>query len=771
MLKAYEDFVEEAKQYQKILLNYKKTGKVFTDPNFHPTAKIHETTVNFDDKTFVWKRVDEYFKAPLFKPELIDPNFIQQGELGDCYFLSALSRIARQPDLVKSLFDVDQPTFALGEEEDSINIKCGAVVIYFHAFGRETPVLIDTLIPFKRGTRSPRFSHPSNLKVSPWFCLVEKAFAKLNGSYAGIVSGQFLSAIYSLFGYFPDSKLVSELKDPKKVLKMSPFDRIMKYQREGSVMDASIHTQYYKNGLTEDALVDVGLVQGHSYLLMKARIEDGKNFLCLRNPWGDHEWLGDWSDTSDLWTEELKEALGMEEADDGIFWMIADDFFYYFTSIDIAKPIPDDYHVRRFSVILKPGPHDGYKAEMKEADVGNRPNFAIQITEPIRPDEKCKVYFIIERRYPNIDSKTNTKVKATPLQVNFLNGHGKKLTPEVYERSGGQIMTSSNDLIGLKREIKNNDDIYTIFINRLQKADYIEGCYVQVICKYDFKLYDIDTPSDLISEIQLGGIFLDNHSVMHPDVALPLVKKKVRGRVVSRFDTEKKSTPKPPKNQRKEVVISQEDLDNAQAKLEKESKAKEKAEEEAKAAMEEVSRLQQMMKEMEDKIANQTKLLQEERAKAQLQDEAAKKKQNELEEQLELEKSLLATNAQNYASKKKDAEKLAQKAKKKKDEAEEASSFNTFLLQSVNPKKSSFRYNSEDENDEKNGKKKVVNAPEMSCPPDLFEVIEVSSDGSSDDDEDDKPHPVPHRRSKNKFGKKSKLSRKGGMMVIPKMKT
>ena len=79
-----------------------------------------------------------------------------------------------------------------------------------------------------------------------------------------------------------------------------------------------------------------------AYLLMKARTEEGKNFLCLRNPWGDHEWLGDWSDTSECWTEHLKEALGMQEADDGIFWMIEDDFFYYFTSIDIARPIPDN---------------------------------------------------------------------------------------------------------------------------------------------------------------------------------------------------------------------------------------------------------------------------------------------------------------------------------------------------------------------------------------------------------------------------------------------
>jgi hypothetical protein len=27
----------------------------------------------------------------------------------------------------------------------------------------------------------------------------------------------------------------------------------------------------------------------------------------MRNPWGEGEWKGDWSDKSDLWTDELRE--------------------------------------------------------------------------------------------------------------------------------------------------------------------------------------------------------------------------------------------------------------------------------------------------------------------------------------------------------------------------------------------------------------------------------------------------------------------------------
>jgi calpain-15 len=31
--------------------------------------------------------------------------------------------------------------------------------------------------------------------------------------------------------------------------------------------------------------------------------------LNLRNPWGNFEWDGNWSDSSPLWTEEIKQIV------------------------------------------------------------------------------------------------------------------------------------------------------------------------------------------------------------------------------------------------------------------------------------------------------------------------------------------------------------------------------------------------------------------------------------------------------------------------------
>ena len=39
----------------------------------------------------------------------------------------------------------------------------------------------------------------------------------------------------------------------------------------------------------------------------------------LRNPWGEGEWTGAWSDKSSEWTPELRAQVGCNIEDDGTF--------------------------------------------------------------------------------------------------------------------------------------------------------------------------------------------------------------------------------------------------------------------------------------------------------------------------------------------------------------------------------------------------------------------------------------------------------------------
>ena len=67
-----------------------------------------------------------------------------------------------------------------------------------------------------------------------------------------------------------------------------------------------------------------GLIGGHAYSVLRAVEHEGKRFVVIRNPWGDSEWTGPWSDGSKEWTPETLHflaALNHTFGNDGQFVM------------------------------------------------------------------------------------------------------------------------------------------------------------------------------------------------------------------------------------------------------------------------------------------------------------------------------------------------------------------------------------------------------------------------------------------------------------------
>jgi hypothetical protein len=67
-----------------------------------------------------------------------------------------------------------------------------------------------------------------------------------------------------------------------------------------------------------------GLISGHAYSVLRAVEYNGKKFVVVRNPWGQSEWTGPWSDGSKEWTSEWLPALAVLQhhfGDDGEFIM------------------------------------------------------------------------------------------------------------------------------------------------------------------------------------------------------------------------------------------------------------------------------------------------------------------------------------------------------------------------------------------------------------------------------------------------------------------
>ncbi|KAJ7403178.1 Calpain-3 [Pitangus sulphuratus] len=98
-----------------------------------------------------------------------------------------------------------------------------------------------------------------------------------------------------------------------------------------------------------------GLVKGHAYSVtaLDETVFKGEKLrlVRLRNPWGQVEWNGPWSDKSEEWNsvnEAEKIRLQHKVVEDGEFWMPFQDFLRHFTKLEICNLTPDTLEVDKF---------------------------------------------------------------------------------------------------------------------------------------------------------------------------------------------------------------------------------------------------------------------------------------------------------------------------------------------------------------------------------------------------------------------------------------
>jgi len=61
-----------------------------------------------------------------------------------------------------------------------------------------------------------------------------------------------------------------------------------------------------KGELNKKEFDKMGLISDHAYAVISLHVVETDlgevKLIKMWNPWGHKEWMGDWSDTSDLWT-------------------------------------------------------------------------------------------------------------------------------------------------------------------------------------------------------------------------------------------------------------------------------------------------------------------------------------------------------------------------------------------------------------------------------------------------------------------------------------
>mmetsp|Transcript_16055 Transcript_16055/g.17391 ORF Transcript_16055/g.17391 Transcript_16055/m.17391 type:complete len:757 (-) Transcript_16055:897-3167(-) len=273
-----------------------------------------------------WRRPHEFMNGEIkVFDHGIQPGDIRQGQLGDCWFLSALSALAEFPVLVEALFTSESKEYQ----------RSGVYNIRFCKNGLWVTIRVDDYFPCFPAS-GPIFSRSNGNEL--WVLLVEKAYAKLHGSYDAIRSGWAYEAMVDLTGAPCKS---FRLDDPLMKVKIDNgelWSELLRYDLENYLMSASTPGEDEINITGKRQKNSMGLIAGHSYTIISAKLTSkGDKLLKIRNPWGSIEWNGDWSDSSPLWTEEMQNEIEpLTRADDGIFWMSFEDVIKHFSSINIC---------------------------------------------------------------------------------------------------------------------------------------------------------------------------------------------------------------------------------------------------------------------------------------------------------------------------------------------------------------------------------------------------------------------------------------------------
>ncbi|XP_045717628.1 calpain-9 isoform X1 [Phyllostomus hastatus] len=275
---------------------------------------------------FVWKRPGEIVKNPEFILGGATRTDICQGELGDCWLLAAIASLTLNEKALARVVPQDQ-SFGPG--------YAGIFHFQFWQHSEWLDVVVDDRLPTFRDRLV--FLHSADHNEF-WSALLEKAYAKLNGSYEALKGGSTIEAMEDFTGGVAETFATREAPE-------NFYEILEKALKRGSLVGCSIDI---RNSAESEARTPFGLIKGHAYTVTgidQVSLRGRRTKLIrVRNPWGQVEWNGSWSDSSPEWRAvgpAEQQRLRHTALDDGEFWMAFGDFTAHFDKVEVCNLTPD----------------------------------------------------------------------------------------------------------------------------------------------------------------------------------------------------------------------------------------------------------------------------------------------------------------------------------------------------------------------------------------------------------------------------------------------
>lgn len=386
----------------------RERGLLFEDPDFPPTPRMLFGK-NKKSYTYIsWLRPFEICGHPKFVSDGASRFEIEQGDLGDCWLVAAISCLTLTPRFLERVAPSDQ-NFGSG--------YCGIFRFRFWRFGEWVEVIIDDRLPTFRGRLL--YLHSSD-PTEFWAALLEKAYAKFYGGYDNLHSSHTGQVLQDLTGGIAQSFHLSE-HDPHVV-----FQMINSAVTKSTILAASILLTHstpirLRNGLvTQQAYNITGMAKVRTDL-------DDIILVRMRNPRSKSKWNGPWSDRSWEWdriSERDQELLALQLQNEEEFWMCFEDFIQNYTHLDLLHIGPDDWmqegtlHNRKpwRAVLARRRWRNGYNAggspEFKDTTATN-PQFRVHI--PDNGIKKCHMVVSVIQNYHPSYSNENKKKNFVPI--------------------------------------------------------------------------------------------------------------------------------------------------------------------------------------------------------------------------------------------------------------------------------------------------------------------------------------------------------------------
>uniref|UniRef100_A0A8C4N5F8 Calpain 10 n=1 Tax=Eptatretus burgeri TaxID=7764 RepID=A0A8C4N5F8_EPTBU len=171
--------------------------KLFKDPNFPAHLSsimpgLEPAWLAGSSDQVLWKRPQEISGDPCFFPKKHCDGWPKQGMLGDCWLLCCARGVFQFPHLLQQLFPGKQTMWPAASYDGQFTVR-------LWAHGTWYEVMVDDRLPTIHGKLC--FSSCCQRDVF-WLPLLEKACAKVRGSYQALAAGQIPEGWMELTGGF-----------------------------------------------------------------------------------------------------------------------------------------------------------------------------------------------------------------------------------------------------------------------------------------------------------------------------------------------------------------------------------------------------------------------------------------------------------------------------------------------------------------------------------------------------------------------------------------